>query len=82
MPSEVERAEEELEASTRLARLDKAIASLPALYKEPLLLTTVQGLSQDEAAAILKTTRKAVEMRLYRARRKLSEMLDETEMDE
>ena len=78
-PSEAERAEEELEASARLARLDKAIASLPALYKEPLLLTTVEGLSQDETAAILKTTRKAVEMRLYRARRKLSEMLGEAE---
>jgi len=66
-----ERAEEENEVSGRLARLDKAIAALPAIYKEPLLLTTVEGLSQDEAAEILKTTRKAVEMRLYRARQKL-----------
>lgn len=66
-----------MEALARLARLDKAIASLPALYKEPLLLTTVEGRSQDEAAAILKTTRKAVEMRLYRARRRLAEELGE-----
>ena len=55
----------------RLTRLDHAIAALAAFYKEPLLLTTVSGLSQLEAAELLKTTPKAIEMRLYRARRKL-----------
>ena len=55
----------------RLSRLDKAIARLPAFYKEPLLLTTVSGLSQIEAAEELKTTPKAIEMRLYRARKKI-----------
>lgn len=56
----------------RLRRLDLAIANLPATYKEPLLLTTVAGLSQQEAAAVLKISAKAVEMRLSRARRKLA----------
>ena len=56
----------------RLRRLDLAIANLPAIYKEPLLLTTVAGLSQQEAAAVLKISAKAVEMRLSRARRKLA----------
>ena len=70
-PSESERAEEEIKASVRLARLDKAIAALPAIYKEPLLLTVIEGFSQDQAAEILKTTRKAVEMRIYRARQRL-----------
>ncbi len=55
----------------RLSRLDKAIARLPAFYKEPLLLTTVSGLSHVEAAEELKTTTKAIEMRLYRARKKI-----------
>jgi RNA polymerase sigma factor (sigma-70 family) len=55
----------------RLSRLDKAIARLPAFYKEPLLLTTVSGLSHVEAAEELKTTPKAIEMRLYRARKKI-----------
>ena len=55
----------------RLSRLDKAIARLPAFYKEPLLLTTVSGLSHIEAAEELGTTPKAIEMRLYRARRKI-----------
>lgn len=76
-PSETERAEEENEASVRLAKLDNAIAALPAIYKEPLLLTTVEGLSQDEAAEILQTTRKAIEMRLYRARQRLAAELRE-----
>lgn len=55
----------------RLHRLDQAIAGLPAFYKEPLLLTIVGGLSNIEAAETLKTTPKAIEMRLYRARQKL-----------
>lgn len=72
---QIEAAQEEAQASARLDKLDKAIARLPALYKEPLLLTTIEGLSQDEAAKVLKTTRKAIEMRLYRARRRLAEMM-------
>lgn len=67
------------ERDARLDRLDSAIAGLPAFYKEPLLLTTVSGLSHEEAAALLKTTPKAVEMRLYRARHKLQIILGEPE---
>lgn len=59
----------------RLDRLDRAVAELPALYKEPLLLTTAGGLSHEETARVLKTSAKAVEMRLYRARRRLAETL-------
>jgi RNA polymerase sigma-70 factor (ECF subfamily) len=59
----------------RLARLDKAIAELPPFYKEPLLLTTVSGLSQQDAATQLKTTTKAIEMRIRRAKKKLTEAL-------
>jgi RNA polymerase sigma-70 factor (ECF subfamily) len=55
----------------RLAKLDKAIAELPTRYKEPLLLTVVSGLSHQEAAEVLGTSSKAVEMRLYRARRRI-----------
>ena len=61
----------------RLSRLDRAIAGLPALYKEPLLLTVAGGLSHAETAALLKTTSKAIEMRLARARRKLLEAMQE-----
>jgi len=63
--------------AARLAELDRVIADLPAFYKEPLLLTTVSGLSHQEAAALLKTTSKAIEMRIYRARRKIVEAIGE-----
>jgi len=65
----------------RLARLNQAIAALPASYKEPLLLTTVAGLTQEAAAAQLHTTTKAIEMRLRRARRRLSEALEEPQSE-
>ncbi len=61
----------------RLDRLDAAIAELPPFYKEPLLLTSVSGLSHQEAADILKTTPKAVEMRIYRAKRRLATVIGE-----
>ena len=63
--------------TARLLRLDRAIAELPALYKEPLLLTVVSGLTHREVASLLKTTPKAIEMRLSRARRKLFTALRE-----
>ena len=61
-----------------MRRLDMAIAALPSVYKDPLLLTTSGGLSQAEAARALKTTVKGVEMRIRRARLKLAEMLAES----
>jgi RNA polymerase sigma-70 factor (ECF subfamily) len=68
---------DEAAEASRLAKLDRAIARLPAFYKEPLLLTTVSGLSHQETAELLKTTPKAVEMRIYRARRKIVASLGE-----
>ncbi len=59
----------------RLARLDRAIARLPRALKEPLLLTAIEGMSQMDAAAILNVTPKAIETRVYRARRALAEAL-------
>jgi RNA polymerase sigma-70 factor (ECF subfamily) len=64
----------------RLDRLDRAIPKLPTFYREPLLLTSISGLSHVEAAQILKTSPKAVEMRVRRARAKLLVILgDEAE---
>ena len=63
------------EEGRRLEQLNEAIADLPAFYKEPLLLTMVSGLSQQAIADTLKTTPKAIEMRIRRARKKLSEKL-------
>jgi RNA polymerase sigma-70 factor (ECF subfamily) len=63
----------------QLDRLDRAIAELPIFYKEPLLLTVVSGLSHQEAAAILKVTSKAIEMRVRRARQKLAKAMPPAE---
>lgn len=67
-------ARESLE-SLRLRRLDEAIAALPGLYKEPLLLTMISGMTQEQAARQLETTTKAIEMRIRRARERLRQAL-------
>lgn len=74
-PQETETAD----ADRKLAELDRAIARLPAFYKEPLLLVTVAGLSQAEAAVQLKTTAKAVEMRIRRAKQKIAALVARTD---
>jgi RNA polymerase sigma factor (sigma-70 family) len=58
-----------------LARVGAAIARLPAAVREPLVLRTIEGLSQSETAEVLGISEKAVETRLYRARNKLTEFL-------
>lgn len=73
--------EEDAAQAERLAELDRAVAALPALYKEPLLLTLVSGLSHKEAAEQLGTTAKAIEMRLARGRRALQAMLEKSRRD-
>ncbi|MBB5987086.1 sigma-70 family RNA polymerase sigma factor [Sphingobium lignivorans] len=58
-----------------LARTMAAIAALPAGLKDVLVLRTIEGLSETETAQTLGISNKAVETRLYRARRKLEEKL-------
>lgn len=58
-----------------LRRTMAAIANLPARLKEVLVLRTIEGLSQAEAAEVLDVSEKAVETRLYRARAKLIDNL-------
>lgn len=58
-----------------LDRLRREIAELPTSLREPLVLHTVEGMSQAETAAVLSITEKAVETRLRRARLRLAERL-------
>lgn len=58
-----------------LDRVTRAIADLPTALKEALVLRTIEGLSQAETAAVLSISEKAVETRLYRARRTLADRL-------
>ena len=53
-----------------------AVAALPRNLKEPLILRTIEGLSQAETAVVLRISEKAVETRLYRARRRLAALRD------
>lgn len=58
-----------------LERLRHAITELPTTLREPLVLHSIEGLSQAETATVLAITEKAVETRLRRARIRLAETL-------
>lgn len=61
----------------QLERAKAAISALPDGLKTPLILTAFEGLTMAEAAQELGLTEKAVETRLYRARKRLAQMLEE-----
>lgn len=69
-------ADVQLENAELKARLDQAIAGLPARLKEPLILSYFEDMSHAEAGKVLGLSVKAVEMRLYRARLRLAEILE------
>jgi RNA polymerase sigma-70 factor (ECF subfamily) len=58
-----------------LRALAKAIATLPASIKEPLLLQVFEELSQAEIGRTLGISEKAVETRIRRARLMLAERM-------
>lgn len=58
-----------------MARVSRAIAELPTPLREPLVLHTLDDLSQAETAAILSISEKAVETRIRRARARLAKIL-------
>ena len=68
-------ADRQLADRAELARVEKAITQLPAAIRLPLILRTIEGLSQAETAQVLGISEKAVETRLYRARNKLTQVL-------
>jgi len=60
-----------LAAEERAEMVRRAVAALPEDLRVPLLLSEYEELSHAEIGAILKCSAKAVETRLYRARRQL-----------
>ena len=68
-------ADEMLAAAQELEVVRRSIAALPAALKEPLILRTIEGLSEAETAQALGISNKAVETRLYRARGLLKQMV-------
>jgi len=57
--------------------LDEALASLPAIYREALLLVGVEELKPADAAAICGISPEAMRQRISRARAMLAKRLDE-----
>lgn len=68
-------AEQQVSDREELDRTMAALAKLPARLKEVLVLRTIEGMSQSEAAGVLGVSEKAIETRLYRARANLSKIL-------
>jgi RNA polymerase sigma factor (sigma-70 family) len=75
-PDPAQQADEAVAEHQEVAVLDRAVARLPAILKEALILTAFEGLTQQEAAEILKVTVKTIETRVYRARKILADALD------
>ena len=59
----------------------EAIKSLPKKYREVTVLCSIQGLSYQEAAKILKCSAYLVGVRLMRAKTQLFEMLQQNDGD-
>lgn len=57
---------------TDLAKLDRGLNALPEKFRAVLVLSCLDGLSHGECAAIMKCSERAIEGRLYRARRQLA----------
>jgi RNA polymerase sigma factor (sigma-70 family) len=58
-----------------LAALKKAISELPEELKNPFILTVLEDRPQAETAELLGISLKAVEMKVYRARKLLLEKM-------
>jgi len=66
---------EQAEASEMQRRTAAALVALPAIYREALLLSIVEGLRPSEAAEVCGVTPEAMRQRLSRARTLLSRRL-------
>ena len=66
---------EHLEAQERAETVRRAVAALPEELRTPLILSEYEELSHTETGAILKCSAKAVEARVYRARKRLKTLL-------
>ena len=67
---------ESLQGVERAEAVRKAVGQLPDELRTPLILSEYEELSHREIGAILDCTPKAVETRIYRARKLLREKLD------
>ena len=57
------------------ARLAAAVVELPAIYREPVILRDLKGLSTEEASSVLRVKDQTLKSRLHRGRLLLREQL-------
>ena len=61
-------ADEQVFRSQLRRRVFKAILALPAIYRAPVMLRDIQGLSTEEASAMLRVKDQTLKSRLHRGR--------------
>jgi RNA polymerase sigma-70 factor (ECF subfamily) len=61
-------ADEALMRSQMRARLEDAMRELPPIYRIPVMLRDIQGLTTEEASEVLKVKRQTLKSRLHRGR--------------
>ena len=70
-------ADDELYRGELRAHLGRALATLPELYRTPVVLRDIKGLSTEEASALLGVKPQTLKSRLHRGRLRLREQLAE-----
>jgi len=68
-------ADEQLLRSQLRRRVFRAILSLPAIYRAPVMLRDIQGMSTEEASAMLRVKDQTLKSRLHRGRLMLRKQL-------
>jgi RNA polymerase sigma-70 factor, ECF subfamily len=70
-------ADDQVMRSEMRGRLIKALTRLPAVYRVPVILRDIQGLSTEEASAVLRVKPQTLKSRLHRGRLILRQHLGE-----
>jgi RNA polymerase sigma-70 factor (ECF subfamily) len=71
-----------LEKNEQIDRVNQYLARLKEDYREVVILREYQNLSYEEIAAITRSTLSAVKSRLFKARRRLAELMEADERRE
>jgi RNA polymerase sigma-70 factor (ECF subfamily) len=77
LASDARNPEETTRSNESLKAIEAAIQTLPHKLRFPFIFCILEGNSYDACAEVLKTNRKTVETRIYRARKQLREALSE-----
>lgn len=76
LASKAKRPEDELILEEALVELDDALAQIPARQRKALVLFEIEGLSYKDIAEILGASHSEVKIWIYRARKKLSKIMN------